>query len=467
MLRDVEHDVVTSLMTEDRPDNLIYGHFGIPSYDVDHHAWFFPRTPSAGPRLLPLGDAQLVHGADTTSAGSGKVSSSCFGSGLLNNKRVPKSGAVLSSVNGNDLDKKRFVLSERDRLNSSDLIAFGKAIDRSRPKRAEDVPLLVAVSTSSEDLIKLILLRKEHLGWQGHEHAGICRPVAQGAETGWWSAKGSSVQQIVFAVDLNGEQTSTFAVRYGGNLSIFHPFVTSKPSPTGDISADGLRLPSSRVQANEIMRLDWCDFGQAQFVDICFNPWDDNQFATVDRFGRWSVWHFEKLVAERTAWDLSRSYEGCGVHVTADTSLDSNWAKVSWACDSQSIVIAHQKSLNVIQLGSSPRNQELAKLILRQENDCVLDMRCCPSFPGFFWILSTSKISWVRIRTTQATNLSTWSAEASFQAECLISWVHYLDLQHQHVTMEIHSYAFQASASEPSNGMALTAAFDERFANSQ
>ena len=452
-------------MTEDRPDNLIYGHFGIPSYDVDHHAWFFPRAPSAGPRLLPLGDAQPVHGADTTSTDSEEFSSSRFGSSLLNNKRGIKSGAVLSSLKATDLEGKRSALYEQDSITSADLIAFGKAIDRSRPKRAEDVPLLVAVSASSKDLIKLVLLRKEHLGWQRQEHVGICRSVAQGAETGWWSAKGSSVQQIVFAIDLNGEKTSAFAVRCGGNLSIFRPFVTSKPLPTGDISANDLRLPSSRVQANEIMRLDWCNYGHAPFVDVCFNPWDDNQFATVDRSGRWSVWHLEKTVAERMTWDLSRSHDGCGLHVIADTSLDSGWAKVSWACDSRSIVIAHQKSLNVIQLGRIPETQELAKLILRQETDYVLDMRRCPSFPGFFWILSTSKISWVKIRHTQATNLSTSSAEASFQAECLISWVHYLNFQHRHVTMEVHSFAYQASASEVSSGMALTAALDERFAN--
>ena len=443
-------------MTEACPDQLIYGHFGLPSYDAENNAWHFSRASTTGPQLLPLEASRLVIASDNAQPNKDFLSlgpPDIFAA----NYKFPSilSNHVLQSSPTSSKDTAATPYAQ-DTIASSDLISFGKAIDRSRSKRAEPVPLLVAVSSSSKDLLKLVLLKKEHIGWERYPHVGFCRYLLQGAETGWWSARGATVQQLIFAADPHGQTTASFAARYGGNISIFRPNIKYMPVPS---FSQNSYLPQSRIQANEVARLDWQDFGHAPFSDICFNPWDEYQFASVDQLGSWVVWSLQPPVAEKANWEVSQLFHGAGNYSEGNDPRDGEWASICWACDSRSLVLAGRRSLTVLALGKTFNSMEVTSLALDDKSDIILSMKQSPSLSGYIWILTTLNVTWIRIqRVDSSSKAITACTEIPFKACRLLSWVHYLKLRREGTGIDVYplsSTTEQASSGRNSKASAL------------
>ena len=442
-------------MTEARPTDLIYGHLGDPHYDTETQQWHFPRQLSGARPIVPLGSANVVQSA-------------C----LLNRvtlrqnvaERLQQAKAIFRQ--NPDLPHDLDLLTSHAQVSeaitdaatnfeptASELLAFGTAIVLTRLRDRAKVPIAAVAAGSAGELVQILLLRKEQLGWDGNKVCGIHHYTANGTEQVWWRGNGSPIQQICVAANIKGEGGSSIAVRYHGAVSILKPFLRSRIVSQNQSATQDFLLPASRLDPHEVLKINTQDTGGVPFADVSFNPWDHEQLAIINQKGSWNVWDLEANGGDEEVRHLRRVCTGCWDRV--DTSESSQlicdgWARILWVYDFRTLLVASRRSLNLMMINTSPREIRMPDLSLTSSLDYLIDMKRSPANPAHVYLVTSTRLFWLSVTVTRDEEELT-DPEACVTV--LLCWVHYRSLND--MSLHLGTLVEQEDYEDEDNSMTL------------
>ncbi len=311
----------------------------------------------------------------------------------------------------------------------SELLAFGQAAIVEKTRRgAGTVPIAAIAGGAAGEAVRLVLLRKEQSRWEDSEHIGLSFFTIKGGEEGWWSGNGTPIQQLVFG-DMDDEATPWLAVRYGGTISILQPLL-QRGIFAPELTRPGrLQYPASRLDPNHVVTLPIQRSGGVPIVDVTFNPWDNQQIATLDQCSRWTVWDIEMKARKMGVWTIKRSMEGTHSNDSKQNDGESKiiadgWGAVLWAGDMNTIVVATRTKLAVYDIRDDPEELSVPNIFSRLAIYWILDVKTSPSDLNHVFVLTTSSIFWLHISTVRDEGDS---KESKSGARCLLSWKHFRD----------------------------------------
>lgn len=310
----------------------------------------------------------------------------------------------------------------------SELLAFGEAVDITRKRRGQrTIPIVAVTAGAAGELVRLVRLTPTQLGWNDSEDAHLDCMTARGGEEGFWMGNGSQVQQVVFA-EAEGKPSHWLAVRYQGAISILRPLLL----PGSDIAAsnDGGTLPlSSRLDANHTLTLG--EQNGIPFADLCFNPWNNQQFGTIDQEGRWTIWDIDVSVTRKgkahgTVVQRSQGRLPDGPKQgPASTSLKADgWNRVLWVGAKDTVAVASRRTLAVFDIGTPSKMLYIIDMDQGKEGDWLLDMKQCWLDASSLFVVTSSRIFWIRVSSAGDCYESRRKEPG---ASILLAWDHFID----------------------------------------
>lgn len=330
---------------------------------------------------------------------------------------LPRLGQVSEIVNE--------VVSRYDPTKSV-LSAFGKAKTERVPylkrrSKPADVPILAAVGGFAGEAVRLFRLEEEYTGWE--EKEDIClralNPVIK--EQCWWFGNGSPIQQVCFG-RVGGNTTSWLAIRYHGATTILQPFLhpdVVPPRPLHSSYSKKVLQSPSRLDSNPIITLPVGWTGGSPHADISFSIWNALQFAIIDQQGCWTTWELERPSPNSRTWTVKAGPKG-----KLTTAHSDGWGAISWAGDERTIVIARRKSFSVFNLGEPSKRLTAPDLQLSKSSDWILDMKISPSDDAHIFIVTSTRIFWLRIAPSDQSH---GKEDGDSRALILLSWRHFRD----------------------------------------
>ncbi|KAG8528071.1 uncharacterized protein KY384_006987 [Bacidia gigantensis] len=387
-------------MVEARPTDLIYGHLGDPTYDTHSQEWHFPRHISTSRHIEPVGPLLDVFGPYTF---QDKRSYQYETEHQRQKKTLSDRYLDINPAPNVFSDAETSKSSEEENLSydstQARLLARAYATRRSSQRHPDKLPIIATAAGVSGELVKLTLLRKDQLGWQGNRTFGINHSTARGGEHGWWRPSQGTIQQICSSTGVAGEDGLFLAVRYGGLASILQPLLQSQSIVPSRSSAPQFRLPSSRLDAHEIIQIPQNGERRIHFADICFNPWDAQQVATIDQEGNWSIWDLEMVSKRRNIWSINRGANSSLRMVIGDFISPDQWAKVLWVHDFRTILLAGRRALSFVVLHREIKALRLPDLALAESDDWILDIQRGPRNASQFFLVTSTRLFWLNVTT--------------------------------------------------------------------
>jgi RNA polymerase I-specific transcription initiation factor RRN6 len=323
---------------------------------------------------------------------------------------------------------------------TSNLFAFGMAKDQSRGNwkngsRPKEVPIIAVAGGATGDAVRLIRLRKERVGWESNRSVRLTNLLLKNQEQGWWFANGSPVQQLCFA-ETSGKAKARLAVRYHGAITVLEPLIHADAVPARsfhDLDLRRTQYPEARLDANPVLTLNTGDTGCSLHSDVSFNPWRTSQFAVVDQLGHWTIWelkpttqllHGKTVVAGPSGFisdEQADAPESCPKNDSGD-----GWGSILWAGSKSTVIVADRTTLSVFSIEDGTKRLHVPMLAKPKNTDWILDMKRSPSVPAYIFLLTSTRVIWLRI-VPDDHGRSGGSFEPG--AQILLSWVHFRDQQ--------------------------------------
>jgi RNA polymerase I-specific transcription initiation factor RRN6 len=165
--------------------------------------------------------------------------------------------------------------------------------------------------------------------------------------------------------------------------------------------------PFSSIEIEPLLEIPFP--AQCEHADVAFNPEYDRQFAVIDQVGGWSVSDlkpgrtFERLksLLPTASGVMTRSDDGkeSQHQLHGSNYLEDGWARIRWAGDVNTLVLCTRKLLEFVDLKGRPMSAPDLTLGLapRDEKPWHLDVRVCSGPRNQLFILTTTKIFWLRV----------------------------------------------------------------------
>lgn len=413
-------------MAESSGNNLNYGHFGTPVYDLDTNEWNFARQAQKtdlrylGPwkevippsiRFLTSEPARTRN--DVRSAVDALVHEHPHLAPAA--EYLPElalvSSAIISAANAYDPA-------------IGDLLSFGSITGSGH---RINLPTRVAALPAGEagNILCLVILRRERHGWEENKNVWLDAPSMTSAECGYWNKEAVSIQQVCFAQ--TEEWSSLLAVRLPTKTVVLSP--TLHIERRAAASSDYYHLPPSSIDARPIVRVTLDDTGGTPHADVSFNPDYQRQFAVVDRKGLWSVWDIERT---RGNSSVSCSAHGSIGSLDGETeevarededAKEDGWARILWVGDVNTIVVSNRRQLGVFSIKGGSTQLKCPKLISQRSAHWILDVKRHPKNQDQLFVLTSERLYLLAV-TSQ--NEVPGSEEAG--ARTLLSWTHFRGL---------------------------------------
>ena len=312
---------------------------------------------------------------------------------------------------------------------ASELLAFGRAVDITKERPGiRTVPILACAAGKAGELVRVVQLAEERLGWESKGGFKWDVPTATHGEEGWWAGNGSPIQQLVFA-EVEGESSYWLAVRYHGAISVLRPLLQSRPGFPNSYDTSGTRLPQSRLDANHVVTLP--EQNGVPFRGVAFNPWNHQQIATVDQQGDWNVWYIDissrvkrkalGIITNSAGGHLLKARELDGV--SPDIAADG-WGAVLWANNQDTLVVAARTAFAVFDIKSSSRQVQIPLLTSDKASDWILDVKRGSRDPCNVFVATSLCIFWLRISSSER---EPQTADMKSNVQCLLSCRHFRD----------------------------------------
>ena len=414
--------------------DLNYGHFGEPSYDSENHRWHFPRQPGRTREVKPVGQPvralkSSLH-AFTAHIQSATQRAQSIKNITHRNPELLPASSILSEL-AHVSEVINDVTSSHDPT-VSELLAFGEAVDLGRKGQGSArVPIVAVAGGDTGEAVRLVLLNNIKLGWEDSKNIRLSAFSAKGGEEGWWSGNGSPVQQLTFA-EADGRPSSWLAVRYHGAISVFRPQLRRNADVLPLAHKAQIRNPPSRLDANHIVTLATHQANDVPYSDATFNPWYNQQIATVDQKGGWAVWDVEKREKQnkgRRLWKANKVrdgnlLDGLPEAETRTSSVADGWGAVVWAGDLSTIVVAGRRMLAVFDITGNPRRLVAPNLVSTTTSEWILHVKRSSKDLTHIFVVTTFSIFWLQV-VGSAENHG--GEEVAAGAKCLLSWRHFRD----------------------------------------
>ncbi|KAI1366127.1 RNA polymerase I-specific transcription initiation factor RRN6-like protein [Xylaria arbuscula] len=324
--------------------------------------------------------------------------------------------------------------SQQDHSWHTCFFSLGELTDTSL-RRPAGVPLLVTVTGSANNIVRLAKLDQERWTWSQEPNAAarLVEPASENPAL-WIDEDVGPIRRVKCIVDPKPySPTRWLAVQRDSGTTIFQPEYRKDPVD------NGIGTGASRIAANPLFHLSILQTGGNTHCDVSFNPSTRSnppQLAVIDERGFWSVWDVKYHHKLKGSHELVPRLRICG-HIDygvleqfphRDHSAMS-WHKILWVGRSEDTVDLlgdleldpdHENSSS--QVASRPLQRSSSLLICnpqqvrlldltagsflpdlefcrRDSLDCVLDIHVAHD-PQYFYVLTTSKLFIVRIYST-------------------------------------------------------------------
>lgn len=436
-------------MTEDSPNDLNLGHFGIPAYDVDNSQWSFARTPyGSGFRQLdrwttvipaalrfpvPRIPRTLRAAENATKALVRKHPELAPATGLVPELEAVSAAAIAT-------------LSTYD-TTVGQLMSFGRVAPHH--KRAGFSRKVVALPTGEcGNVLRVQLLTKERCGWSTEENFrshSYLEGASPKGDCGYWNEDAAAIQQVCFA---ESEEPDPFlAVRLPQRIVLFRPVY--HPRPVAAPISPLYNLPPSVVDVRPFHSVWVKDTGGVSHADVAFNPHYQRQLAIVDQDSRWSVWDIE---GSRGSYTQSCAASG-SIEVADAPGLDyeeddgsrpwkeDGWARIMWVGDATRILISNRRQLTLVDLKESSRPLSIPQAIDQTSTrnlsqDWILDIKRHPTNEKHFLVLTSSRLY---LYSVTSANYDLRLDSHSADAVIVMSWTHFRGAED--ITLQLHVQA--------------------------
>ena len=420
-------------MSEACPLGLNYGHFGEPSYDSENHEWHFPRQAGRTRELKRIGRPVTALESPlrgpTVHVQSATERARNIKSLTRQHPETQPASALLPGLA--HISEVVNVATSGHDPTVSELLAIGEAVDLDKKSRGcKTVPIAAIAGGEAGEAVRLVLLTNEKLSWEDSKNIHLSAFSSKGGEEGRWFGNGSPIQQLIFA-EAEGRPSSWLAVRYHGAVSVLRPQLRRNTDMLPLASTTSARNFPSRLNANHIATL---SIGQANgepYSDVTFNPWYNQQIATIDQKGTWAVWDIEKLgerEKERRFWTVKKVRDGSVLDVlpAADTtsSVADGWGVVLWAGSLSTILVARRRKLAVFDITGDPKALSVPELLLENASEWILDVKRSSQDLSQIFVATTSSIFWLQVANSAGNHEG---EDIAAGAKCLLSWTHFRD----------------------------------------
>ncbi|QSZ33269.1 hypothetical protein DSL72_002857 [Monilinia vaccinii-corymbosi] len=387
-------------MADHRATDLVHGHFGEFSYDVNEGQWSFSQDLSRIHRfqqLLPFAHCIPPSIPDIPKNGRGGLTIAAHTEWLTKKRPETFPGGSLAA----DLSKDP-VDAIYKRSKTSTLMAIGGAVEINHGSLQSRIVFIIAMPCGEAGhVLKLIRPRPEKLGWDSKDGVRLSLMGATNSDEGHWFGTGGTILQIAPVDD--GKYLSTwFAVRQAAMITIFRPIFRKYPKSFVPPAGHAATYPPSCLDANPVATLTCQQSGLEEHMDVTFNPWYARQFAIVDRAGHWRAWDMEGRQKKRSAFEIvagkmGHIYDDFGEDPTKLPGDVGDWHRVLWVGSVSTMVVANRRHLAIFDTKfKSPRlpshsfNTSLNK-------DWILDVKRSTVDLGHLFVLTTTRIFWLKI----------------------------------------------------------------------
>ncbi|KAI9643915.1 hypothetical protein NHQ30_007266 [Ciborinia camelliae] len=391
-------------MTDHRATDLVHGHFGEFSYDINEEQWSFSQDVTRIHRfqqLLPF--AQCIPPSIRDIPGNGKVGLTiAHTQQRWLTKRRPETfpGGILAANISKDYPDATF-----QRSKTSTLMAIGGAADANHTSGPRIALILAIPCGEAGHVLKLVKPRPEKLGWESQNGVRLSLMGVANSDEGHWFGTGGTILQIA-SVDDGNELSTWFAVRQAAMTTIFRPVFRKLPKPFIAPAGHTATYPPSCLDANPIATLTCKQSASEEHVDVTFNPWYPRQFAIVDRAGQWSSWDIEGRQKKRSDFEI---LSGKTAHIYDDFGDNpaipayklpgdvGDWHRILWAGSVNTMVVANRRHLGIFDTKSKPTRLSSYTFNTSLLKDWILDIKRSTVDLGHLFVLTTTRIFWLEV----------------------------------------------------------------------
>ncbi|CAG7962158.1 unnamed protein product [Penicillium nalgiovense] len=418
-------------MDEHPGSALHYGHVGRAIYLPEEQDWIFTRSFARSPSIRYTGVTKTRIPSPFPPAKARPIPRvPQKNPRKLITTAYPDLSASWSSIRAEPLSKTVTNITEKYDPEISELFDLGYAVDQRRhDKRLRSVPIAVAVTGESRNIISLRTLEEEILELTSPQKLAFRAPSISDIEMSEWSNCGAPVRQVHFARPLE-EKPVFMAARLHTKTTIFRPLYQWDPVPMrfpeDNILGSSKPLKNSRLDANPIAEVSVSRTGGFSHADVTFNPWYQRQFAIVDIRGKWSVWEItgrQRLQQSTWAVELVKS----GSLPLQDYKrkhscprLDG-WASIEWVHNVGSVVVSNRHSVIIYAFTDDQIPPRTVELGMAKQSEWVLAVQRNPRKPSQFFVLTTTRILWFDVGALPGED------DTSLSIYPQVSWRHFRD----------------------------------------
>ncbi|KAL5387154.1 hypothetical protein DPSP01_003765 [Paraphaeosphaeria sporulosa] len=432
-------------MTDDSPNDLNTGHFGIPAYDLENSRWAFIRASTgAGFRQLDPWTTVVPPAI--------RFPAPCASRTLRDARQATKSLSrdfpelVPASEHVSQLEPVSAAATASPKAHDAtvgQLMSFGTITPLSN--RAHLAKRVVALPAGEGgNILQLQLLSKEKRGWgSGAISDSRCYLdcLSWKGDRGFWNQDATAIQQVCFA---QPERSGAFlAVRLPQRVVLFRPAYRRRPAAA--VRSRLYDLPPSAIDCHPFHSVSTKETGNIPHADVTFNPHYQRQFAIVDQKTSWSVWDIDgtrgSYVVKRVASKIMPAEEEDG-NKEQEEGLEpwreDGWARIVWVGDANTILVCNRKRMELIDLKQPTRSLSIPQVIdwrptKNSSPSWILDVRRHPLLDEKLFFVLTS----TRLYLFTVTSDEPRGNIGDLDAVIVLSWTHFRGTED--ITLRLHT----------------------------
>lgn len=418
-------------MTDPGVDDLHYGHFGQPTYDVDNKAWVFPRTPGVRRAFRPLGDHHVEVPASAPSASfltSNATELDHQQNHLLSLNPELRSASRLLCRAAQLSNTATAVAESYDPLRG-ELLAFGRAADVDNKGSKGAVRIAAHPAGAAGASLRLVQLQFEHHGWYKDKSIWLKVPTLSHGDVGWWPGNGAPILQVCCANQSDGRGTFV-AARTTRSIDIFQPIFHRLPVPPPKNSKSWCSSPPSRLEASHLVSLASCP-DEPGYADITFNTWYQRQFATLDQEGNWTVYDIEGRRGKRFNYRTIKYNSGrLDVPLTSADAQEGTlpghydgWGRILWVKDVSTMLVCNRRLVQFVDFQGRSVHLRPSSLRLARSPSWILDVKGDPKDSSRIVLVTSTHVLLLKTPLLVHGN----EKGKGVDADVLLSWRHWIN----------------------------------------
>lgn len=431
-------------MTDDSPNDLNTGHFGIPAYHLENSRWAFVRS-STGASFRQLGPWKTVvppalHFPPPRIPRSLRAARQATKSIARDFPELVPASEHVSELEAVSAAATAAVKAHD--ATTGQLMSFGTITPLNN--RAHLAKGLVALPAGEcGNLLRLQLLSKEKRGWgAGAVSDSLCYLdcLSWRGDHGFWNQDAATIQQVCFA---QSEKPGSFlAVRLPQRVALFHPAYRDRPSAAA--KSYYYDLPPSVIDIHPFHSVWIGDTGNTPHADVAFNPHYQRQFAIVDQKSSWSVWDVDgtrrSYVVKRAASGNMGPEEDGYEEQAEDLEpwKEDDWARIMWVRDANTLLVCNRRHIQLIDLKHPTLSLSIPQVIDSRSTKSasrswILDVKRHPLLDEKQFFVLTSTRLYLFAVTSDEPRGNVGDPDASI----VLSWTHFRGTED--VTLQLYT----------------------------